>query len=159
MGSYSGEVVAVVNPEDSAVDIQVLLEVEVAPGVVIKSAVIFRHFMSFEENALRDSRIFDLGLSYVNRVVVEVVEDHAFADSEVLGLVFVHCLLEVGIETEHLAVVLQPLGWRLRHGVIGHLLSGGHLLLGSGAEGRGCAILNGLKQLLVHLDIPDLVAF
>ncbi len=56
--------------------------------------------MSFQEDALWDSAVLNSMFKNMNSVVVEIVEDDAFSDSEVLVLIFDNWLLEVSIEAK-----------------------------------------------------------
>ena len=47
----------------------------------------------------------------MERVVIQIVEDNAFADSEVLDIALMHWFLEECVETQRLFVVFEPL-WR-----------------------------------------------
>lgn len=155
--AYAGEIVAIVDSEDSAVHFQIESEVQILPGVGVESAVVFGDLVALEEDALRDACVLNLGLRDVERVVVEVVVDHALANAVVFGGVFVHCFLEVGVEAQHLAIVLEPLGRGLGDRVVRDLLARGHLKLGSFVEGSGCAVADGLEQLLVDFNVAELV--
>ena len=58
--------------------------------------------VSFQNDALWNTGIFNSWLDDVDRIIVKVVEDNALADSEVFVPVFDHWLLEVSVEFEYL---------------------------------------------------------
>lgn len=51
---------------------------------------------------LGHSRVLHLWLVDLNGVILEVKQDDGVADAELLFALFMHSLLEVGIETQHL---------------------------------------------------------
>jgi len=54
-----------------------LANVEVLDSNVEARAIVSEHFLSSEERALRDSRVLEFRLNYLNRVVFEVIiNDH-----------------------------------------------------------------------------------
>ena len=70
--------------EDSFVEVDVDADVEVSPSVVIgKFADDFGDFLSFEEDALWDAGVFDLGLGDVNGFVGKVIINDDFSDAVV----------------------------------------------------------------------------
>lgn len=74
--------------------------------------------MSLEEDALRDTGIFNSGLDDVNGVVVEVVVDDAFSDSVIFVGILYNWLLEISVEAKNLSVILEPLWCDLRNGIL-----------------------------------------
>jgi len=58
--------------------------------------------VSLEENSLWNSRVLNSMLNDVDGVIIEVVEDNAFSNSEVLICIFNNGLLEIGIEFKDL---------------------------------------------------------
>ena len=54
--------------------------------------------MSLQEYSLRDASVFNSWLDDVNRVVVKVVINNAFSDSEILISILNNWLLEIGVE-------------------------------------------------------------
>ena len=58
--------------------------------------------MSLEENSLWNSRVLNSVLNDVDGVVIEVVEDDALSDSEVLVGILNNWLLEIGEEFKNL---------------------------------------------------------
>ena len=69
------------------------------------------NFVSFEKNALRDTRVFDFRLAYVDWVVFQMIIKYTLSNSEVFIFVFNNWFLKVAEETKHLSIELQPL-WR-----------------------------------------------
>jgi hypothetical protein len=104
--------------ENSAIDVQVLRDIEILPGVVFRLVIRERKFVALEEDALRDTSILNTRLNDVKSVVFEVVENDAVADAEVLIRILDNRLLEVCLELKYLSVILEPLGRNLRNGVI-----------------------------------------
>lgn len=74
--------------------------------------------MSLQEDALRDTRVLDSWLNDVDGVVIEVVINDAFSDSEVLVRVLNHWFLEVSIKAQNLSVIFEPLWSYSRNGVV-----------------------------------------
>jgi len=58
--------------------------------------------MSLQENSLWDSRVFNSMLNDVDGVIIEIVEDDAFSNSEVLVGIFYDWLLEISVEFKDL---------------------------------------------------------
>jgi hypothetical protein len=104
--------------ENSAIDVQVLRDIEILPGVVFRLVIRERKFVALEEDALWDTSILNTRLNDVKSVVFEVVENDAVADAEVLIRILDNWLLEVCLELKYLSVILEPLGRNLRNGVI-----------------------------------------
>jgi hypothetical protein len=104
--------------ENSAIDVQVLRDIEILPGVVFRLVIRERKFVALEEDALWDTSILNTRLNDVKSVVFEVVENDAVADAEVLIRILDNRLLEVCLELKYLSVILEPLGRNLRNGVI-----------------------------------------
>ena len=98
----SGEVIAVDNSEDTLVHVQVLSNVEVPPGIVLGLVLRERKLVSLEEDALRNTSVLNAGLNDVKSVIIKIVVDDAFADTEVFVGVLDDGLLEVSVELEHL---------------------------------------------------------
>ena len=153
-----GEVVAVVDAEHAPVHFDIASEVQVSPGVGVEGGVALGHLVAFEEDALRDACVFDLGLGDVEGVVVEVVVDDALANAVVLARVLVHCLLEVPEEAQHLSVVLQPFRRGLRDRVVFHFPPRRHLQLRRAVEGRRGSVSQRLQEFGVDLDVSELVS-
>lgn len=86
----------------------------------VEFALVFwvRKFVSLEEDALRDTGIFNSGLDDVNGVVVEVVVDDAFSDSVIFVGILYNWLLEISVEAKNLSVILEPLWCDLRNGIL-----------------------------------------
>ena len=97
----AGELVAVDDAEDTAVDVEVHAKSEIGP-VIVTGAVGLQKFGTLQEDALRNSRVLHAGLDDVESVIVEVEVDDALSDAEVLGGVLNDGLKEVGLEVEDL---------------------------------------------------------
>jgi len=69
--------------------------------------------LTSEEGALGNAGVFHAGFADAQSVVLQVVEDVDFADSEILEARFDHALLEVAFELEHLFVKLYEGGLEL----------------------------------------------
>lgn len=88
--------------ENSAIDVQVLRDIEILPGVVFRLVIRERKFVALEEDALRDTSILNTRLNDVKSVIFEVVENDAVADAEVLIRILDNWLLEVCLELKYL---------------------------------------------------------
>ena len=97
----ASELVAVNNPEDAAVHVQIHAQSEIRP-VVVARAVGLEEFRTLEEDALRNTRVGDARLNDVERVVIKVEVDDALPDPVVLRGVLNDWLEEVGFEVEDL---------------------------------------------------------
>jgi hypothetical protein len=98
----TGELITVADAEDAAVDVQVLRDVEVPPGVVLRLVFEDWELVALEEDALRDTGVLDARLNNVECVVLEVVEHGAVADTVVLVGVLDDGLLEESGELKNL---------------------------------------------------------
>ena len=58
--------------------------------------------MSFHEDTLRDTRVLDSWLDNVNGVIVEIIVNNAFSDSEIFVSILNDWFLEVSVEFENL---------------------------------------------------------
>jgi len=105
----SGEFIGANDSELSLVDIEVLANVQVLPGVVLGLIIWVWEFVSLEENSLWDSGVLNSVLNDVDGVIVEIVEDDALSNSEVLVGILNNWLLEIGEEFKNLSVIFQPL--------------------------------------------------
>lgn len=81
-------------------------DVEILPGVVLGLVIGIWELVSLQEDALGDARVLNLRFNDVDCVIIQVVVDNAFADSEVFIWVFNNWFLEVGIEFEDLKAEL-----------------------------------------------------
>lgn len=97
----SGELVTVIDAENSAVEVDVATNVEVFP-VVSLNATGLGYEMSLEENALGNAWVSDFGFEDVSGVIFKVVVDGALAKAVVFVCVFNDGLLEVGGEIKNL---------------------------------------------------------
>ena len=64
--------------------------------------------MAFKEDSLGNPTVLDFGFGDVEGFIGEVIVDFNFPDAVVFFSPLYHVLLEVGIESENLAVVLDP---------------------------------------------------
>ena len=96
------ELVTVADAEDATVDIQILGHIQILPGVVLGLVLSERQLVALEENTLRHTGVLNTWFDDVQGVILEVVEDVAVADAEVLVGVLDDWLLEVSVELEHL---------------------------------------------------------
>ena len=58
--------------------------------------------MSLEEDSLWNSRVLNSVLNDVDGIIIEIVEDDAFSNSEVLVCIFNNWLLEIGVKFKDL---------------------------------------------------------
>lgn len=58
--------------------------------------------MSLKENSLWNSRVLNSMLNDVDGIIIKIVEDNAFSNSEVLIWIFNNWLLEIGVEFKYL---------------------------------------------------------
>ena len=58
--------------------------------------------MSLQEDSLWNSRVFDPVFNDVDGVIIEIVEDNALSNSEVLSWIFNYWLLEETVEFKDL---------------------------------------------------------
>ena len=58
--------------------------------------------MSFHEDTLRDTRVLDSWFDDVNGVIVEIIVNNAFSDSEIFVSILNDWFLEVSVEFEYL---------------------------------------------------------
>ena len=97
----SGELVTVIDTENSSVEVDVTTNVKVFPVVSLDAAG-SGYEMSLKENALRNTRVSNFGLEDVSGVIFKVVVDGALAKAVVFIWVFNNGLLEVGGEIKDL---------------------------------------------------------
>ena len=110
----AGELVAVDDAEDAAVELDVDADVEVFPGVNL-NAVWLGDEVAFQKDALGNSRVLDSGLDDVQCAVFQVVVDDALADAIVFVGVFDDGLLEVGAEVKDLKTIRKSSLRIIRH--------------------------------------------
>ena len=99
----SGELVTVIDAENSAVEVDVATNVEVFP-VVSLDATGLGYEMSLKENALGNTGVSNFGFEDVSGVIFKVVVDGALAETVVLAGAFNDWLLEVSREVEDLEI-------------------------------------------------------
>jgi len=134
----TGEIVTVVNAEDSLVDLEVHGEREVAPVVGSGGAAVGGDLVALEEDTLGKAGVLLPVFEDVDGVVFEVVEHGALVDAVVLVAGLDNGLLEVGIEAEDLSVMLEPFRGDLWDRVILVLGARGDTgEVGGGAESHG----------------------
>lgn len=97
----SGELVAVDDSEDTAIEADVLADAKVLPSVAV-DAVDFGHKVSLQENALRNARVLDSVFHDVDRVILQVVVEGALANAIVFVRAFNNGFLEVTGEVQNL---------------------------------------------------------
>jgi len=103
------EVIAVVDAEDSGVNLNVHGHVEVLPGVAVSRTAIPRDSVALKENTLGKTSVLLSVLNDVHGVIIQVVHHSALVDSEVLGRGLNDGLLEIAVESQDLSIVLEPL--------------------------------------------------
>ena len=98
-----GEIITVNNSENSAINVEVLRKIEISPGVVFVLWVFWIwELVSLQENSLWDTGVLNLWLNDVDGIVLKVIVDKTFSNSEILIGVFDYWLLEVSVESENL---------------------------------------------------------
>jgi hypothetical protein len=74
--------------------------------------------MSLKENTLWDTRVLNSWLENMNGIVIKIVVQNTFSDSEVFVTILNNWFLEITVESQDLSVVLQPLWSDLGNGVL-----------------------------------------
>jgi len=82
------------------------------------------NLVSLEEDSLRDTTVFNSVLKDMESIVVKIIINSALADTVVFCGVLNNGLLEIGLEMEHLFVMLEPLRSDLGDGIIFMRLAG-----------------------------------
>lgn len=114
-----GELIAIIDSEDSLEEFDISGNVEVPPCVgICEFSNDLRNLLSFEEDALRDATVFDFGLGDEDSVVHEIVVDFDLSDSKIFEFAFDDVFLEIGIEPQYLSFVFDPGGLNSRDGVV-----------------------------------------
>lgn len=98
----SGEVIAVYDSENSLVDVEIARDVHISPGVVLGVIIRVWQLMSLEEDALWNTSVLNSWLNDVDGVIIEIVVDDAFSESEILIGILDNWLLEIGIKAQNL---------------------------------------------------------
>lgn len=113
----SSEIVAVNKSEISSVDVEGNATVEILPGEISLSwrfkssikiwvliVVIFVHWelMSLKENTLWDTRVLNSWLENMNGIVIKIVVQNTFSDSEVFVTILNNWFLEITVESQDL---------------------------------------------------------
>ena len=99
VGTFVGEIaaselVAVDDAEHTAMDVQVHTKMEIGP-IVVTLAIGEKQFGALEEHSLGNTRVLNLGLNDVERVILKVEVDDALSDAVVLVTVLDDRLKEV----------------------------------------------------------------
>jgi hypothetical protein len=97
----ASELVAVDDAEHTAMDVQVHTEMEIGP-IVVTLSIGKEQFGALEEHSLGNTRVLNLGLNDVERVILKVEVDDALSDTVVLVRVLDDRLKEVWVEFEDL---------------------------------------------------------
>lgn len=66
------------------------------------------NFLTFQEDSLWNSAVFDLGFRDENGLIGEVIVDFDFPNAVILEPTLDNMLLEVCIEPQHLTIILDP---------------------------------------------------
>jgi len=80
----SCEFVAVIDPENALVDVQIHGKTEITPVVVFCGFAVFRYSVALKENSLGKSSVFIPIFQDVKSVVLEIVQHGALVDAEIL---------------------------------------------------------------------------
>lgn len=80
---HSCEFVTVVDAEHTFKEIDIHLDAQILPQVVIGATHLFGHSLSVDENALGNAGVFLAGLSEVDGVVVQVIVQYTGSDTVV----------------------------------------------------------------------------
>ena len=75
----SSEFVAVYNSEHSAIDLEILSQVQISPCVELSAHILLGNFVAFQKDSLWDARIFNSLFNDVKSVIVKVVVNDAFS--------------------------------------------------------------------------------
>lgn len=114
----AGEVVGVRDAEDSLIEVNILRDFEIFPGVEFLDSQCFRNFLTVYKDALGDAGVLDSGFGDVDGVVVEVIVNDTRSDAIVFELGLHDGFLEIAIESQDLSVVLEPGGLHPRDVVV-----------------------------------------
>lgn len=115
----SSEIITVNKSEISGVDVEGDAVVEISPGEIsltrafigsikiwVFSVVILEvwELMSLEENTLWDTRVLNSWLENMNGIVIKIVVQNTFSDSEVFVTILNNWLLEITVESQNLQI-------------------------------------------------------
>jgi hypothetical protein len=104
-----GEGIAVIDPEDAFIDVDVDCDIEILPGVVVcQLPNNLGDFLPLEEDPLRNTCVLYFLLRDVNGFIRQVVVDVHRSDPVILKPALDDVLLEIAIVAEYLPVVLEP---------------------------------------------------
>lgn len=119
----SGEIITINNSKNSLVDIEVGRTIQICPGIVSRLVIWEWKLMTFQKDTLWYSSILNSWFNNVNGIVIQVVENNAFTNSEIFIWVFDNWFLEVSVEFKNLSIILQPLWSNLWNSIILLILS------------------------------------
>lgn len=110
----SSEIVAVNKSEISSIDVEGDATVKILPGeisliwrftssikiwVFVEVLFVIWELMSLKENTLWDTRVLNSWLENMNGIVIKIVVQNTFSDSEVFVTILYDWLLEVAVES------------------------------------------------------------
>mmetsp|Transcript_45636 Transcript_45636/g.108888 ORF Transcript_45636/g.108888 Transcript_45636/m.108888 type:complete len:246 (-) Transcript_45636:742-1479(-) len=104
---FPREIVALGDAEGAVVETEVPRDADVAP--VDRLSVLPRRLVPLEKVPLEDARVLLARLRDLERVVLQVIGDHAPAHAVALDARLLHRLLEIRLKVEHLLVQRDPL--------------------------------------------------
>lgn len=99
--------ITVVNAELTSIDADVATNGEVLRHEGLLGSVTLENHVSLKESALRNSTIGLLGLGDHDRLILKIVENGRFADSEVFEAALNNALFGVGVKSQDLLVKLN----------------------------------------------------
>ena len=98
----SGELISINDAEDSAVNIQIHAYIQIFPCVDLGFLSGDKHFVSLEEDTLRNATVLNSILQDVKGVIIQIVVNSALADAVVLIGALDNGLLEIGLKVQDL---------------------------------------------------------
>lgn len=118
-----GKGIAIIDSKNAFEEADVHGKIEVLPCVMVcQLSDDLGHLLPLQEHSLRDSTVFDFGFRDEDGLVRQVIIDLDLADSIIFKPAFHDVLLEVGIEPQHFAVILDPGRLHPRDGLVLRLL-------------------------------------
>jgi hypothetical protein len=103
----SGEIITINNSKNSLVDIEVGRTIQICPGIVSRLVIWEWKLMTFQKDTLWYSSILNSWFNNVNGIVIQVVENNAFTNSEIFIWVFDNWFLEVSVEFKNLKITIN----------------------------------------------------
>jgi len=100
-------IITIVNAELTSIDADVAAYGEILRHERLLGSVTLENHMSLKESALRNSTVGLLGLGDHDRLILKIVENGGFADSEVFEAAFNNALFGVGVKSQDLLVKLN----------------------------------------------------